>query len=82
MATGNGGGHRRRLKRRQAQLADMFETNTIVHGCSLPEIEARIAAVDGACCDPSDPSDACKEGGPPESCDLECSGVWLPLWNN
>jgi hypothetical protein len=60
----------------------MFETNTIVHGCSLAEMEARIAAVDGACCDPSDPSDACKDGGPPESCDFECSGVWLPLWND
>ena len=77
----NGGGHRR-LKRRQAQLSQMYQTSAIVNHCSLPEIEDRIAAVDRACCDPNDSSDVCKDAGPPESCDFECSGVWLPLWND
>jgi hypothetical protein len=59
----------------------LSETNTITNHCSLPEIEARIAVVDSACCDTDDPSDVC-QGGPPASCDFECSNIWLPLWND
>ena len=70
-------------KRRQAQMVGMISSNSIVGACSLDAFNSRIADVDQFCCDPNDPSDNCGPvEGPPEACDFECSGVWLPLWND